>query len=148
MILEHYTSLRYVIWNVPFFVKMDVYKGYGWLFLRKTRKGRETSPASGDLNRKLQLQAARMSLNLPGRSPSTKAGLSIPLKHPEVLPNTKGCISIFHTVPTEEHTHLHPQNNREINEDDCNSQSLVSAAMERSNKLRLWILGRDFKLAL
>lgn len=116
---------------------MDVYKGYGWLFLRKTRKGRETSPASGDLNRKLQLQAARMSLNLPGRSPSTKAGLSIPLKHPEVLPNTKGCISIFHTAPTEEHAHLHPQNNREINEDDCNSQSLVSAAMERSNKLRL-----------
>lgn len=53
-----------------------------------------------------------------------------------------------HTVSAEEHTHLHPQNNREINGDDCNSYSLVSAAVERSNKLRLWILGRDFKLAL
>lgn len=136
MILEHYTSLRYVIGNVPFLVKMDVYKGYSWLFLIKTWKGRKDLSCISGFK---QHSSSRQ----PGH-PSTCLEDHPALRHGSASPsNTHKCcpalsyISIFHTVSAEEHAHLHPQNNREINEDDCNSQSLVSAAVERSNKLRL-----------
>lgn len=119
-----------------------------WLFLRKTRKGRETPPVSVYLRKTPAPGSQDGPQPVWKRNPAVRHGSAS-------LPNTLRTFSdtelhhhSFHAVSAEEHAHLHPQNNREINGDDCNSYSLVSAAVKRSNKLRLWILGRDFKLAL
>lgn len=159
MILGHSLSLRHIIWDVPLFVKMDLSEGKNqgtsvrkksariWLFLRNTQKERG-NPSSITVvqQNSISSQPGRPSTCL-GDEPCSKAWRSIPLAPTVKHRLTPSWITSSSTAFAEL-AHLHPQNNREINGDDCNSQSLVSAAVERSNKLRLWILGRDLKLAL
>ena len=120
-----------------------------YLVIPKTYKERERNPSSLNVFKQnsSSSQAGRPSTCLEG-GPPVRHGSASPSNTLQVWPNTELHHAIFHTVFAEHHAHLHPQNNREINRDDCDSYSLVSAAVERSNNLRLWILGRDFKLAL